>query len=264
MSTTPSYPDVIYGVPLNVEECFAHPVPAYVFAAASAAYSYNSNEIGFGDNDFDDVIEILAHVDSDVDDDDYEEALPAVTASPITTVHSLSSFHGLPIAAAQAKNSPIVTVAIPEPCYMKTAGVEAQPWDELEAAKVVFAEPELCAKGIQDLSLYRHGDESVQKKQRRIAAEDDYGLKEKRMREQPFAAPPSAYFSLDLMAGAPASSASKPHPSSAARGHNARQIATARRERENGKFKKARTKWVSVTELFKNGAGSSSSQDSLS
>ena len=31
---------------------------------------------------------------------------------------------------------------------------------------------------------------------------------------------------------------------------NARQKATAKRERENGKFKKAQVKWVSVTELF--------------
>ena len=32
----------------------------------------------------------------------------------------------------------------------------------------------------------------------------------------------------------------------------AKKLATARREREGGKFKKLKTKWVSATEFFKN------------
>lgn len=215
------YEEIIYGVPLEDEDCFAQPVAAeFVFPAAfatSAAYSYSlcdHSATVFAENDFDDVIEILAHFDED------QEAFPAVTASPVATAH------GLPVASAQPKAS-VLTYAIPH-CYAKE-GVEAQPLDFFD--DLVLAEADCSEKGLEsvDLALAKSLEDFYQHRRQRTV---DVPLLAQKRRKKRAPLPPAHGSLHDTVS------------------YNARQAATAKREREHGKFKKARTKWVSVAELF--------------
>lgn len=271
------YDGIVYGIPLQVEECVAHPLPTYLISSGNAAIPCSTNIDT--QNDFDDIIEILAHVDSD---EESLEELPAVTASPIATARTIDGVVGYPIDFQN--RGPIVTYAIPENYYFET-GIEAQPFDVYEASvdeKLVHAEP-ACGVGLDtlDSSLLKGVEDYSQRKQKRLEAA--FRMKEKRMRKiscRPMAAPanvvPSVPSSSMLFPYSssqysnhqaparnvplPVRSETSSEPVSSAKGSdkvvsqggcNARKIATAKREREHGKFKKAKTKWVSVTELFK-------------
>eukprot|EP01039_Chlorochromonas_danica_P004292 gene4292-4712_t len=247
--------EVIYGVPLDEVEFFTQHIPAELIYPISASYyapcpaGLEATSPVLAEDDFDDVVEILA----EVSDEEYDHPdCPAVTASPVTAT---TSVHHLPVAAAQAK-SPILTYAIAEDCFMKE-GVEVEPWDCCfeDGKGVVLAEPhfyppadfkllpdtitampEKKSTTIQDKFYWQ------QSKPRTGGGKMDSSARPKRSKKKAETATSSSTSTSTAVTAAGSSSIS------------ARQLATAKRERENGKFKKARTKWVTVTELFKSTA----------
>lgn len=234
--------EVIYGVPLDEVQFFTQHVPAELIYPISASYyapcpDLEASSPVLAENDFDDVVEILA----EVSDEEYDHPdCPAVTASPVTAT---TSVHHLPVAAAQAK-SPILTYAIAEDCFMKE-GVEVEPWDCCfeDGKGVVLAEPHFYPQA--DFKLLPDTIAAMPEKKSTI--QDNFYWQPSKLRTGAGKMDSSARPKRSKKKAETASIASTTGSSTV----SARQLATAKRERENGKFKKARTKWVTVTELFK-------------
>lgn len=258
--------EIIYGVPIEenlftlnsnaidvdiIADCVYAPSTEVTYALSDYCFDYCS------DSDFHDVIEILAHANSDDEEKKIEqfrnnshnfEKAYAVTASPIATpiynMDSLTYSYAVPGYSLDSLGKEIE--ALPVKYADRVTLLDASSDNHHNHIIVTEIVPDKFEYFQQD-----YYDAAALKRYKSLQGTKRPARKNDTIPSQ-LSSSTSHPRSYDH--GSKINQFKSENPSDKlVRASHARQKATAKREREKGgKFKKSKTKWVSVTELFQN------------